>query len=108
MAKATMPATRSGSDGGQADRPPDRIAAQADEDRARRRRGVHDGHDVVGDPLRPSRRPGPWAGPERPLPRPSNVTTRKWRLRYGTWPFHWREWTIGVEGRRTRVGVPAP
>ena len=40
----------------------------------------------------------------RPLPRPSNVTTRKCRLRYGTCAFQCREWTIDHVGNSTSVG----
>ena len=45
---------------------------------------------------------------ERPLPRPSNVTTRKWRARYGICPFHCREWMIDHVGSRRMVRGPVP
>ena len=35
---------------------------------------------------------------ERPLPRPSNVSTRQCRARYGICIFQWREWTIDHVG----------
>ena len=45
---------------------------------------------------------------ERPLPRPSNATTRQWRARYGICIFQWREWTSDHVGRRSTVGSPEP
>ena len=45
---------------------------------------------------------------ERPLPRGSNVRTRKWRERYGIWAFHWREWTSDQVGSRRIVVSPCP
>ena len=45
---------------------------------------------------------------ERPLPRPSNVTTRAWRARYGTCAFQWREWMIDQVGSSSTVGSPLP
>ena len=45
---------------------------------------------------------------ERPLPRPSNVTTRKCRARKAIWAFQKREWMIDHVGMRTTVGSPSP
>ena len=45
---------------------------------------------------------------ERPLPRPSNVSTRQCRARYGICIFQWREWMIDHVGRRKTVGSPEP
>ena len=45
---------------------------------------------------------------ERPLPRASKVTTRKWRARYGTWAFQKREWTIAHGGTSSSVCSPSP
>ena len=45
---------------------------------------------------------------DRPLPRPSNVTTRQWRARYGICIFQCREWMIDHVGRRSTVGSPEP
>ena len=45
---------------------------------------------------------------ERPLPRPSKVTTRQWRARYGICIFQCREWMIDHVGRSSTVGSPAP
>ena len=45
---------------------------------------------------------------ERPLPRPSNVTTRQCRARYGICIFQCREWMIDHVGSRNTVGSPAP
>ena len=45
---------------------------------------------------------------ERPFPRASYVTTRKWRARYGTWSFQKREWTIAHGERKSRVSGPSP
>ena len=42
---------------------------------------------------------------ERPLPRPSNVTTRQWRARYGICNFQCREWMIDHVGSRSTVGL---
>ena len=44
----------------------------------------------------------------RPLPRPSNVTTRQCRARYGICIFQCREWTIDHVGMRSTVGSPVP
>jgi hypothetical protein len=43
-----------------------------------------------------------------PLPRPSNVTTRKCRARYGICIFQWRECTIDHVGRSITLGSPSP
>ena len=45
---------------------------------------------------------------ERPLPRPSKVTTRQWRARYGICIFQWRECTIDQVGSSSTVGSPLP
>jgi hypothetical protein len=45
---------------------------------------------------------------ERPLPRGSNTTTRKWRAKYGTCAFQTRECTIAHGGTNTTVGSPSP
>ena len=45
---------------------------------------------------------------ERPLPRPSNVTTRCSRARNGICPFHCREWMIDHVGSSRKVGSPEP
>ena len=45
---------------------------------------------------------------ERPLPRPSNVSTRQCRARYGICIFQCREWTIDQVGRSSTVGSPEP
>ena len=45
---------------------------------------------------------------ERPLPRPSKVTTRQWRARYGICIFQCREWMIDHVGSRKTVGSPSP
>ena len=50
-----------------------------------------------------------WVGrSERPLPRESSATTRKWRDRYGICIFQIREWTIAHVGSRTIVVGPSP
>jgi hypothetical protein len=43
-----------------------------------------------------------------PLPRPSNVSTRQCRARYGICIFQSREWTIDQVGSSRTVGSPAP
>jgi len=43
-----------------------------------------------------------------PLPRPSNVTTRACRDRYGICIFQKREWMIDQVGRSRIVGSPSP
>ena len=53
----------------------------------------------------PRRRP---AGPSGHCPRPSKVTTRQWRARYGIWSFQKREWTIDQVGSSSTVGSPSP
>jgi hypothetical protein len=45
---------------------------------------------------------------ERPLPRPSNTSTRQCRARYGICIFQWREWMIDHVGRRRTVVSPLP
>ena len=45
---------------------------------------------------------------DRPLPRPSKVTTRQWRARYGICAFQWREWMIDQVGSSRTVGSPSP
>ena len=45
---------------------------------------------------------------ERPLPRPSNVTTRQWRARYGICIFQCRECNTDHVGKRSTVGSPEP
>ena len=45
---------------------------------------------------------------ERPLPRPSNVTTRQWRARYGICIFQQRECTIDQVGSSSTVRSPSP
>jgi hypothetical protein len=42
------------------------------------------------------------------LPRPSKVSTRQCRARYGICIFQWREWMIDHVGRRKTVGSPEP
>ena len=43
-----------------------------------------------------------------PLPRPSNVTTRKRRARYGICSFQKREWMIDHVGISSTVVSPSP
>jgi hypothetical protein len=45
---------------------------------------------------------------ERPLPRPSKVTTRCRRARSGTWSFQCLEWMIDQVGSSMTVGSPLP
>ena len=45
---------------------------------------------------------------ERPLPRPSKVTTRQWRARYGICAFQIRECTIDHAGSRSTAGPSLP
>ncbi len=45
---------------------------------------------------------------EPPLPRPSKVTTRWWRARWGTCAFHIRDRTIDQAGSSTTVAGPDP
>ena len=45
---------------------------------------------------------------DRPLPRGSKVTTRKWRARYGTCSFQKREWLIAHGGSSRMVWSPSP
>ncbi len=68
---------------------------------------VEDGGSVVGELDRvvaPARR----AAGRRAVPRPSKVTTRKWRARYGIWPFQCREWTIDHAGAGARPARRSP
>jgi hypothetical protein len=51
---------------------------------------------------------GPWGRSDRPLPRPSNVTTRKCRAKYGICNFHTRECTIDHGGSSRTVSSPSP
>ena len=95
-----------------------RRAASAQRRAARERRrataalgaGRVEHRERVGGELARRRRPRRRAGrSERPLPRPSKVTTRKWRARYGICAFQSREWTIDHVGsssdRRLAVAV---
>ena len=45
---------------------------------------------------------------ERPFPRPSNVTTRQCRAKYGICSFQCREWMSAHVGSSTIVGSPEP
>jgi hypothetical protein len=45
---------------------------------------------------------------ERPLPRPSKVTTRKCRARNAICAFQWREWMIDHVGSSRMVGSLEP
>ena len=45
---------------------------------------------------------------ERPLPRPSNVTTRQCRAKYGICSFQWREWMSAHVGSSRIVGSARP
>ena len=45
---------------------------------------------------------------ERPLPRPSKVTTRQCRARYGICIFQWRESRSAHVGMSKTVGSPVP
>ena len=56
---------------------------------------------------RPRRTPPRPRAVRPPLPRPSNVMTRKWRAKYGICVFQCREWTIDHVGRRRTVDRPA-
>ena len=66
---------------GRQDERPVGAEGQGDQDGLVHTDRVHDRHRVLGELQRRVRRARPSGESERPLPRPSKVTTRKWRLR---------------------------
>ena len=80
---------------------------EGDEDGVAGVGGVHDGDGVRGV-LPSAYAAAPDGRSERPLPRPSYVTTRKCRARYPTWAFQTRECTMLHAGISSTVVSPPP
>ena len=92
--------------GGEPQRPRCRVTV-GDDDRLADTGGGEHGDDVGLDLV--GAVAALWCGrSDRPVPRPSVVTTVRWRDRNGINPFHERAWVIGDDGTRKVAGSPSP